>query len=180
MKKLFLIIVGMACCFNQVSAIKLGLKAGVNFDRFPGKLSEFDKAVGAQVGGIALFQLPLGFALQPELLYTFKQTKIAELSLKDNFHYVEVPLNLQCGISLFGLVRPFVMAGPSFGYAFAFSDGVDVENFNKYHWGFGLGAGLEVWKLQFTVRYSFGLNNFEKSTNTKSNTCTIALGYFFK
>lgn len=128
------------------------------------------------------FQLPLGagFALQPVLMYQVKGAvldgikegglegaldNIAEINTKVGF--VEIPVQIQWGPDLLAF-RPYVFAEPFVGFA------VNTENkaklaieedfssrvkdfkeaaINRLEYGVGLGAGIEVWRLQLSAKY---------------------------
>ena len=185
MKKIILAMVIMACFASQINAqLRFGLKGGLNFANFKieqgaSKKLTYDNATGWQAGALLQVKIPgLGLALQPELLYSVSKV---DLDQKENgIHYFEVPVNLQMGLDL-KILRPYLQAGPYFGYALK-SDGDQLkDNINKFDWGVGLGAGLEVWKLQLDLRYSWGLQDVSsmKDFEMKNNRFTVALGLFF-
>ena len=188
MKKSVLIILFLACFLNQLEAqTHFGIKGGLNFKNFDYKKKgeiTLDNSIGWQVGILWQYKTPIvGLNIQPEVLYTEKKTKPekkAKAKDKSSIHYFEVPLNLQWGIDL-ASIRPYVMAGPYFGYAVNFSDNVFKSHINKFDWGVGLGCGIELWQLQFGARYSWGLRNISemKDIEMKNNTFTLSLAFLF-
>lgn len=128
--------------------------------------------------------LPLGLAIQPELVY--KHNKIDDLGVANiaevdwEVGYLQLPVNIQWGIDLIAL-RPYIFVSPFIGYNLVNDVDVDAKilskevdlsdvfekNMNKFEYGVGLGAGVEVWKLQVAAKYvwNFGdLTNFDKNT----------------
>jgi len=185
MKKIILVMVMMACYLSQINAqVHFGLKAGLNFDNFKMKNVKIDpptlkNSSGWQAGALLQFKVPVvGLGVQPELLYTVCKTNIDQATNK--IHYFEVPVNLQWGLNLL-LVRPYLQGGPYFGYALK-SDGTWFEDkINKFDWGIALGAGVEVWKLQLSGRYQWGLQNVTKVTDfdLKNRRFNLSLGFLF-
>ena len=110
--------------------------------------------------------LPSGFAIQPAVLYQVKGANVGQLGtatdedFKVKTGFVEVPLGLQWGPHL-AAFRPYVFAEPFFGYRVSSTDRGN-ESFqawasqakNKFEYGFGLGAGLEISDhLQLSVQW---------------------------
>lgn len=146
---------------------QFGIKAGLNFNSMKDfnvneLQSSFEGKTGFHVGVLYKLNLPLGFALQPEFMYTQKGGSIdmgGRASGDIKMNYLQLPVNLQWGVDLV-LFRPFIMVSPYIGYAIAKGDGFkDVEwsNLNKFEYGVGLGAGLDIWKFQVSGRYCWDL-----------------------
>lgn len=175
---------------NPVSAQKthLGVKGGLNYTSFNDlnltsttALTESIKNYGGFNIGLALqIELPMGFAVQPEVLYSQIGSSIEMPSTGTILDAVlggktmslvqgvlEVPVNIQWGIKL-GPIKPFVQFSPYVTYALSnglkFKDGTSVnetlfnsDNMKKFNYGVGLGAGIQVWKVQISGRYKWGL-----------------------
>ena len=122
--------------------------------------------------------LPSGFAIQPAVLYQVKGANVGQLGtatdedFKVKTGFVEVPLGLQWGPHL-AAFRPYVFAEPFIGYRVSSTDRGN-ESFrdwasqakNKFEYGFGLGAGLEISDhLQLSVQW---FNNLGGSPWRKS------------
>lgn len=159
---------------------QFGIKAGLNFNSMKDfnvneLTSSFEGKTGFHVGVLYKLNLPLGFALQPELMYTQKGGSIdlgGEASGDIKMNYLQLPVNLQWGVDLV-LFRPFIMVSPYIGYAIAKGDGfknVEWDNLNKFEYGIGLGAGLDIWKFQVSGRYCWDLgtmSDFEGDSFTE-------------
>ena len=69
------------------------------------------------------------------------------------------------GINLL-LFRPFVFASPYVSYAISkggeFSS-VDWDSLNRLDYGVGLGAGVELWKLQVSGKYNWSMKKLNSN-----------------
>ena len=130
--------------------------------------------------------LPSGFAIQPAVLYQVKGANVGQLGtatdedFKVKTGFVEVPLGLQWGPHL-AAFRPYVFAEPFVGYRVSSTDRGN-ESFqawasqakNKFEYGFGLGAGLEISEhLQLSVQW---FNNLGAMFSKPAESGTESLG----
>ena len=130
--------------------------------------------------------LPSGFAIQPAVLYQVKGANVGQLGtatdedFKVKTGFVEVPLGLQWGPHL-AAFRPYVFAEPFIGYRVSSTDRGN-ETFrdwasqakNKFEYGFGLGAGLEISEhLQLSVQW---FNNLGVMFSKPAESRTESLG----
>lgn len=203
--KRILTVVLAALMLTGISAsaqAKWGVTAGLNFNT--SKFSEVDvKArTGWSVGGTCLVDLPLGFSVQPSLLYHQKGANITN-ELSQSMGFLELPVSVQWGPDLL-IFRPFLDVTPYVGYALSNKFSASVAGIvlsdegwkgkERFECGLGLGAGVNVWKLQFIARYNwnFGsLYNVEgwddikphlKDLNSKSENfggVTLSLAFLF-
>lgn len=173
MKKIAVIILFLSLvCVSAKAQTGFGVKAGLNFNSLEDiKINDINSSIkgktGFHVGVVYKIKLPLGFAIQPELLYTQKNSTIAfardegnDFKYDSKLGYLQLPVNVQWGIDLV-LFRPFIQFSPYIGYMISRTS--DVENIssdlNKFQYGLGVGAGLEIWKLQISGRYCWDLGN---------------------
>lgn len=159
-----------------------GVVAGASFTGIRDLSPEL--ATGYHAGVTYKFHLPLGFAVQPSLQYHMKTSQIegaiADITTFDyKMGYLELPVSLQWGPDLL-LFRPFLDVTPFVGYALNNeASGVKVqgefmgkvqnkwEGVNRLEYGLGLGAGIEVWKLQLVCRYNWNFGDlFDAEGNT--------------
>lgn len=203
--KRILTVVLAALMLTGISAsaqAKWGVTAGLNFNT--SKFSDVDvKArTGWSVGGTCLVDLPLGFSVQPSLLYHQKGANITN-ELSQSMGFLELPVSVQWGPDLL-IFRPFLDVTPYVGYALSNKFSASVAGIvlsdegwkgkERFEYGLGLGAGVNVWKLQFIARYNwnFGsLYNVEgwddikphlKDLNSKSENfggVTLSLAFLF-
>lgn len=177
MKKILLLVTAMML-LSVPGFSQFGIKGGFNFTSFGdidlGKdatyKTAFEKKTGYHVGLLYKVKIPMiGLAIQPELLYSQIQ---GDLSISEASHsstssginsnikmtYLQLPVALQWGIDLM-LFRPFLQAVPYIGYSFARDNGNKGLSWdvNKFRYGIGLGAGIDIWKLQVSGRYCWDL-----------------------
>lgn len=173
MKKLFAVI-AVAMASVMVANAQIGIIGGfqipstkVNTENIEANM----QGVNLYHVGVALkLPLPLGFAVQPELLYQMKgadlqetvdatvagqdlSAKTSEFSTKDGF--AEFGLGVQWGLDLVAF-RPFVFAKPFIGYRLTgeenwsgLLEGDEMNQYlenakNKLEYGYAIGAGVEL------------------------------------
>ena len=212
MKKYFiaLAVALMAFAVSASAQVKFGVTAGMNFNSAKVADVKMDAKAGWNVGATLQFNLPLGFSLQPSVVYMHKAAGFETPSLSSaflenlkaemvqTFGSVVVPVSVQWGPDLL-VARPFLDVTPYVGYSLTNkvkSDFAGIEEVvkggNGLDYGLGLGAGINVWKLQAIVRYNwnFGvLGNYKDFTGvnledikTDSETyggITVNLAFFF-
>ena len=206
MKKLLVVFAALLLTSAAVSA-KGGFGITAGFNTNAAKLNDvsLDSRYGWNAGLTYLANLPLGFSVQPSLLYTQKRGAVALTGLGvldkltsgnvyQSIGSVTVPVSVQWGPDLI-VARPFLDVTPYVGYALTNklkAVAADQEGVTKgekgLDYGIGLGAGINVWKLQAVVRYNwhFGtmgnLENFvgmETLKNTVYGGLSVNVAYFF-
>ena len=165
---------------HNLQARGLGIIGGASFTGL--KEISADLATGYHAGLTYKFDLPVGFSIQPSVQYHLKRSEvqhaIANLSTFDfKAGYLEVPVSVQWGPDLI-LFRPFLDFTPYIGYALnneisgiSSQRGVIEVIKNKWdgvtrlEYGLGLGAGLDIWRIQLICRYNW---NFGRLFNDES------------
>jgi hypothetical protein len=159
-----------------------------------------DAQAGWSVGLTYNLDLPLGFSLQPALVYTQKGALIGTdaVNVKQSVGSLNLPVSVQWGPDLL-VARPFLDVTPYVGYSLVNKVETEVlgisagdKGKNAFEYGLGVGAGLDVWKLQVVVRYNwnFGvlgsLKDFTdiglgdlKSDNENFGGISVHLAFFF-
>lgn len=160
------------CGITASAQPKWGVTAGLNFNT--SKFTDVDvKArTGWSAGATCLVDLPLGFSLQPSLVYHQKGANITD-NISQNVGYLELPVSLQWGPDLL-IFRPFLDVTPYIGYALSSDTKVSLSGLNfdwdswegkkRFEYGVGIGAGVNVWRLQLIARYNW---NFGSLYNVK-------------
>ena len=164
-----------------------GVKAGVNFPTSNVKDIKDVSPASYHVGVAYNFNIPLvGLSIQPALQYSLKQSAIGvdtgvgaldNLTMeKVSMGYLELMASVQWGIDLI-VARPFLDVSPFVGYALngggAVKDIWTSDAVNKLDCGVGLGAGIDIWKLQVVCRYNWNFGNLIKSVDTVENGSTL-------
>lgn len=186
MKKiLVLVCVMMLAATAGQAQLRFGVKAGANVNSLSASVDEMvDEVKGATSYqfGVVFQAKALGFAVQPEVLYSVKSGLVdldddfgrAYLGTIDEVKFtsqnIEVPINLQYGLDL-GLARAYLQAGPyvSFVAATMIDGEADFNenlknSFKTFDFGAGVGAGLEVLNFQVAVKYDWGLGKLGEAT----------------
>lgn len=199
MKKLILTaIVGLAANFATAQNINFGIKGGAVFNTDKGKVWQdagniFKKdgkaSAGFQAGALARVSLA-GIYIQPELLYTqFKnEYDVDGQKLNVTKKRMDIPVNV--GKRFLGIGH--IQAGPVFSYYF--DDKLSVKDFttakqDEFNVGMQIGAGVEVSKLLFDLRYEFGLgkvgsdilngSNGQYRTENRPQMLNLSVAYLF-
>lgn len=200
MKKIIILLSVLIVAIHVDAQVKLGFKAGLNLGdmAFTKNTSLNDVATnrtGWHLGLAAKINLPLHLTLQPELLFSTKG--VNNVSVEDPsgtptnvtedfvFNYLEIPVNLQWGISL-GKIRPFVMVSPYLSYLI--DSRAKIDELNSWDGGIGLGAGIDIWKAQITFKYVWGIGNVGsykqnvggslEDISLQNRTIQLSLGFF--
>jgi hypothetical protein len=149
---------------------------------------------GFHLGIMAEFRIPIvGIGVQPEVLYVHKKAQVlkfdansVQTSATARGNYLEIPINLTWGINLFDIVRPFVIAAPTFSYSLSnikiaeYADGTSINFKKKSNWGIAFGLGCDIWKFQIMAKFKKGLSDLApEGGQYKENTVSISLGYRF-
>ena len=148
----------------QANAQKFGVLGGATFSSMSG--IENSSSTGWNAGATVQFKLPLGFSIQPSLIYNAKASNMGLLIGNAGFNvgYLELPVSLQWGPDLL-VFRPFADVSPYIGYAlnskFSFETPLsgalelDADDIRKFEYGLAIGGGIEVWRLQIACRYNW-------------------------
>lgn len=167
---------------------RVGLMGGVTSSE--AKIKDVDtKSVSLYHIGLTA-ELPLGggFAIQPSLLYQVKGASadnIGEMSVSDlgksfetKVGYLEVPVQIQWGPDLV-LFRPYAFAEPFVGYRISSSNKEAAKAFKdelkKVEYGLGLGAGIDVWRLQISAKYFWNFGKIYETGDTAGDTIRDAV-----
>ncbi|MFA7116107.1 MAG: porin family protein [Bacteroidales bacterium] len=178
--------------------LKLGITGGLNLSSMhmnSAVLNDVSKNfTGFNIGLALKADLPFGFVLQPAILYSQEGSKL-EIPTVDDITYktgsITIPVAIQWGIGL-GPARIFAQAVPYAGIAVSnvIEQGTDSftdsDYFEKFKYGFGLGAGVEFLNIQVSFRYNWELSNnikdfanYSQLNNAKLKGATISAAFFF-
>lgn len=151
---------------NTADAERFGVKVGTNVTSLDFKAG-MPPTLGYSAGITWQWDLPLGFALQPDLVYHVKASRLSDVTYETfGLGYVELPINVQWGLRFAERnLRVFAQASPFVGYAVAQTGGMENiadkinnwTNINRFSYGAGLGLGVQLWALQVTAQYTWHL-----------------------
>lgn len=171
----------MTAFSTEAFAGRFGVKAGMNVTNLNMENVESMGALGYSAGITWQWNLPLWFAIQPDLMYHVKAATLDEAGSKLSMGTVEFVPNIQWGPRFANKnIRVFAQASPFIGYAVTKNatsalDGVssdmvqdfldqygvkgDWETINRLSYGCGLGVGVQLWFLQLTAQYVWNFGN---------------------
>lgn len=184
MKRLITIASFVLITICASAQVHYGFIGGATFSSAKPKEWKITENTMYHAGASVQFCLPAGFSIQPSLLYQVKSSHIPSIenvpsvegyeawkAFDYSVGYLEVPVSIQWGPDLL-IMRPYVELVPFVGYALnnKFDDGTEVskndwKSLKRWEYGVGLGAGLEVWRLQLSARYNW---NFGSMFDTKT------------
>lgn len=182
--------VAMSISFTSNAQIKFGIKGGLNLTNLTGDpVADIKDALSTYTGfnvGVALnVGLPFGFAIQPEVLYNqtgmkFKESLplFGDISALISVGAIQVPVGIQWGVEL-GPIRPYIQAVPYISFPVSHVAKVETggaveksklanDIFSSFDYGVGVGAGVDLWKLQASVRYNWALGSFVKTDQSNA------------
>ena len=208
MKKLFL---GAAIAMSSLTfAQQFGIKAGMNVSSLStdSELSDQASKIGFNAGVFMNAPIAENFSIQPELLYnnlgskvTLTETEIGGTTYRNEYarhlDYITVPVMFQYNAT----PSFYLEAGPEFGFMVSardkykstengtpqnvFESDLDTDDFNKFNFGVGLGAGYYfIPNVGLTARYVAGFTDIAKdrpsgSDAVKNNVFQVGLAYKF-
>lgn len=173
-----------------------GGKIGVNFAKVSTDPDQnLDGKTGLVIGGFVDAAVTPQFSVQPEFLFTMKgakdKTESPEVSVDVNL--IEIPVLAKFKFASKSQAKPFVVAGPGFGFVvsakakqdgqpdFDFKDGIE-----KFDPSFIIGGGVDINNFLVEARYDLGLRDINKNTledlgtaSFKDRTFSILVGYGF-
>lgn len=179
MKRIFATLAAAAVsAFFAISAsaqFNYGVIGGATFSSAKTGEWKLTKDTQYHVGATFRISLPLGFAVQPSVMYQVKGTNVPSSvegvsSFDYTAGYLEVPVSLQWGPDLL-ILRPYFECVPFFGYALnnKYKGDESLKNnwtgLNRWEYGVGLGAGVEVWHFQISARYNWNFGTLFDAKN---------------
>lgn len=165
---------------QRYNSARVGLMGGFTSSSTSIKNADSKSVSLYHIGVTAEIPLLGGFAIQPALLYQvkgmsadkFNSSSISESlgSFETKVGYLEVPVQVQWGLDLLAF-RPYVFAEPFVGFRVGQNTKGEVagtlkDDLKKVEYGLGLGAGVDVWRLQLSVKYFW---NFGKIYDKDGN-----------
>ena len=184
--------------------VRFGVKGGINLSNlYIDDVTDEKSKLGLQAG--VWMKAPIGefFAIQPELLWSSKGTKIGQYQnipftqdgqVRFNLNYAELPV-----LAAVTLGPVSIQAGPYISYLFNanvknlkenLSTGTVIEldknDFNTVDYGLAGGIALDIKGFQLGLRYNYGLREIGKSDiagqitrNAKNSVAQVFVGIGF-
>lgn len=171
---LLIAVVSMFCADDMSARHGFGVIGGATFSSARFKDISGSTMTQFHAGVTYCAKLPLGFSIQPSLIYQVKGAKanVVGLDMNASVGYLELPVSVQWGPDLI-FFRPFLDVTPFVGYGlnnkFWVNDSEGVANswdgVNRWEYGIGTGIGVDIWKFQVIARYNWNLGALSQSSN---------------
>ena len=179
----------MSLCFgDNVSAGNFGVLGGANFHTYNSKNLGSQTLTQWHAGLLYKFNLPIGFQIQPALLYNVKAATTDQAPVDLSVGYLELMASVQWGIDLI-LFRPFLEVSPFAGYglnSWGHLGDIWSRDGGRWEYGAGVGGGLQVWRFQINARYNWTFGEILPLSKSKElfdkadfSGVTLSLSYFF-
>ena len=166
---------------------RFGIVAGQNISNIKtDNESVMDIIPGVMAGVAAQIIWPMGFTIQPEILYSKKGSMFSGSGLRYKIDYVEIPVKVKYRLNV-AFVKPFAFVAPYGAYALGLTEEGEVHGddtfsnlVKKWDYGVGAGAGFDVWRIQLSFKYSWGFAQIIQETFTiRNKVFTLSAGVFF-
>ena len=173
---------------DKLSAGNFGILGGANFCTTSIAGIKSESMTQWHAGLSYKMNLPLGFHIQPTLLYNVKGSDFNLSETDFTVGYLEFMASVQWGIDLI-LFRPFLDVSPYVGYGVNQAGDLSLawkELGNPLGYGVGVGGGLDIWRFQLVARYNWDFGQIFKPDQSVSPVVgarfrgvTLSLAYFF-
>lgn len=173
----------IAASFVNSQSFEAGILGGLNLANWDTKVENIERDVTSSTrfgaGVVIAYNITSNYAIQIEPMYVGKGSIIKEHDdspeIEVETNYLEIPLLFKASYG--ETIRPFVLAGPSFGFFLSGTGSAEVSNLSiemdlkpitkSTDISFTLGAGVNVplWNGSFFFegRYSFSLSNISQN-----------------
>jgi hypothetical protein len=176
--------------------VKIGLNsANLSFEE-SGEFENLENRTGMLAGGFLVWPVTRTFAIQAEGLFSQKGASVSEQGMSGELQldYVDIPILARFSASPSARTMLHVYAGPSLNFNVrartkaTFAGETSEEDFSddvrSLETGLVLGAGVQVSRLLFEGRYSWGLTNIDKEDagsdpTVKNRTLSVTAGIRF-
>jgi len=161
--KRFLLVIASLFALSLTASAQFGIMAGFTLPTDNPSVKAIEQFHAGITGNI---KLPLGFGIQPSLIYAVKESAFSNAEDLIKTGYIELPVQVQWGIGKKETFRAFVMAEPFIGLAVYRPDKEKLD-MNSFEVGAGLGLGIICFKhLEIMARYVWNLGTLSDLTST--------------
>ena len=173
----------------RAQGVGFGIKLGPTFTTLNSEVLDFESRTGFQ-GGIFIGGNRDGlFGAQAEVLYAKRSAETEQLGLRTDLHFISIPalIRLNIGSRNRNSVALYAIGGPSIDINLkAEQNDLDIkDNYETVDIGLLGGGGIEIARIIFEGRYSWGLRDvFEatllnRDTHVKTNSFAVMVGFRF-
>ena len=197
MKK-FLMTLAVACFALTASAqekgdFRFGVTAGMNVSNITDM--KMDSRIGFHVGAKAEYNITDNLYGNAALLFSQKGNQKEEGAYKEteNPGYIELPIHIGYRFKMGDKVSIFGETGPYFAYGICGKLKVedygweydkkffDIDEVNKFDFGWGVKAGVEYAKFQISLGYEYGITKVFDISGVKPHNSNfmVSVAYMF-
>lgn len=170
---------------------KFGLKGSANLFKVTGRSFDNKNHVGFSGGAFGEYKISNQWGIQPELSYTFVQSKTSEVfnSIYGGASYQQITLSYVT-VPVFLTFKPVpelsIIAGPQYSFLAAqttqlYQDDLSRKAFSKNDFSIVFGGQLNLGRVRLGLRYVAGLVNINgynaDSDQWKVHGLQLSLGY---
>ncbi|WP_436416555.1 porin family protein [Petrimonas sp.] len=203
MKKMFLVCLSVLMTtglvqVNAQNSVSYGVKAEANMSNF--LLTDLDAQkstmkLGPNLGAFVKFDVTENFAIQPELMFSYRQSKMETGNVEDDFRQwgMQIPVYLLGQTTnhngrFFGGVGPYLGLGFDARYKDAdvdlYKEVAGVTPMNRWDFGVGALVGYEFNNgVQINAGYQIGLvdqlDALKDDATMRTQTVSLGIGYRF-
>lgn len=209
MKKGLILVLFALVSVVSYSQISWNAKVGMNMSNFTGDM-DTDMKIGFNVGVGMEYQFTEMWSIQPSLMLTTKGAKTedsftedgASVKLEETYNpmYLELPIMAAARFAISDNMNIVISAGPYLAYGIggkykvkgsasyegesaSETEKTDIfgdDGFNRFDFGLGVGAALEINKFFVGLNGEFGLTKLVDGDGAPKNTnFSIGVGYKF-
>lgn len=171
----------------QKSPIHIGLKGGANFSKLPISSSGISSkyATGFSAGAFTRIDISKVY-VQGELLFSKKASKFNSDLLNDqkvSWSSIDVPVLVGYKLLNMDLLNVRIFGGGVYSYTISEKASLfkqinnSFNKFDKSNIGYQVGAGIDVGKLTFDLRYEGGLSSVSKQFKSRPNSFQASVGF---
>lgn len=197
-KVFFLLVVLTAISFSaKAQEIIFGIKTGINIADMNMKLdgvgfsADTDSRIGFNIGATVDYGFTENWFLQSGLDFTTKGTewKLLGEKIKIKAYYLQIPIHAAYKFDVSEQAKLVISAGPYMAcgvggktkVAGEKGDTFGSDGLDRFDFGLGLGAGLEVQNIAINLGYDHGLIDIgDEGLEVKNRNWYMSVGYKFK
>jgi opacity protein-like surface antigen len=189
---MMLLIIGTALITNQVksqskSPIHIGFKAGVNSSNLSLSKGNLDSkySLGYHFGAFSRVDIS-DLYVQGEVLYSQKKSKIENGSLgaqQAKWNSIDVPVLIGYKILKSETATLRIFGGGVYSYVLKDKASIlkqvseSFKEFDKSNIGYQAGAGVDIGRLTFDLKYEGSLTKISKEFNARPNSFHASIGF---
>ncbi len=194
MKKYFLFFVFLLSASIVFAGLDLGVKVGYNAAKLSTSMDSIKTSFksGFQFG--AFVRIGKRLYVQPEAYYTTQggvfTSNVSNWKQNVKLGSVDIPVLLGFKIINNDNLNLRILAGPAASIIVNktientgnITDPITKADINTVNWNIQAGAGVDIWKFTFDIRYQIGLNQLikdigNKTFNSHNNVWVVSLGF---